>query len=241
LNRAERSLLWPTLAAGVIFALLCGLGAWQLARLAEKTALIEAASAQLTAPPGPLPDDLSRPETLDFRRVAVEGRLVGNRVLYRNGSSPAGRAGLRALAPLALDDGRMLLTDLGWLPLDRKGEPLPLPEDRLVVEGVLRTPRAPNWLTPANNPANNAWAWLDLPAMAEALGVAQLAPVLLRAESMRGNDGAPRLEGLERGPEAVDLENNHLEYALTWFALAGGMAVIYLLFVSRRRRRTGVP
>jgi surfeit locus 1 family protein len=37
-------------------------------------------------------------------------------------------------------------------------------------------------------------------------------------------------------PPAVTLVNNHLEYALTWFALAGGLIAIFLLFGFSRGR-----
>ena len=32
----------------------------------------------------------------------------------------------------------------------------------------------------------------------------------------------------------VDLRNDHLEYALTWFSLAGVLVVIYLIFHWRK-------
>ena len=241
LSRSRPSLLWPTLIAAFGFVLLSSLGAWQLVRLGEKNALIEAASARLAEPAETLPASLVPPAPLDFRRVTAEGRLVGDRVLYRIGASPAGRAGLRAVAPLRLDDGRSLLVDLGWLPLDRKGETIALPSVPVMVEGVLRKPEPPTWFTPANDPSGNAWRWLDLPAMAAALGIGEVEPMLLQAERIGAADAAPALPGLERGPVTADVANNHLQYAVTWFALAGGMAVIYLLFVSRHRSRKGVP
>jgi surfeit locus 1 family protein len=238
---AARSLLWPTLVAGLVVALLCGLGLWQLMRLDWKSALIADASARLAEAPSALPDELSDPEALDYRRVETQGRLLGDGVLYRSGSSPSGRAGLRALAPMQ-PSGRevVLLVDLGWLPLDRKDAPLAFPAGAIRVEGVLRAPEPPAWLTPDNDPAGNAWKWLDLPAMAAALQLPALAPVLLRSERIEAEDG-PALAELERGPVVLDLDNDHLHYAVTWFALAVAMAVIYLLFVSRHRRRKGTP
>jgi len=38
------------------------------------------------------------------------------------------------------------------------------------------------------------------------------------------------------GQTRTEMANNHLSYALTWFALAGALAVIYLLFALRLRR-----
>lgn len=240
-SKPVRSLLWPTLIAGIAVAALCGLGLWQLERMAWKSALIESMERQLAQPPVPLPRDLAELADLDFQRVTASGPLIGDRVLYYTASSPSGRAGLRALAPLRLADREAaLLVDLGWLPIDRRGALIALPDGEIRVEGVLRVPEPPNWLTPANDPAGNAWKWLDLPAMAQALDLPPMAPILLRAERLAAADGAPVLTELERGPSTVELRNDHLQYAMTWFALAAAMAVVYLLFV-RRRREKGAP
>lgn len=233
----RRSLFWPSLIAGCGVAVLCALGLWQLERLAWKSALIETLEHQLAEPPVPLPADLTGAPSLDFRRVTASGRLVGDRVLYLTAGSPTGRAGLRALAPLRLADrDEALLVDLGWLPINRKDEALALPGGELRLDGVLRAPEPPNWLTPVNDPLRNAWKWLDLPAMAAALDLPAVAPVMLRAERIDAADGTPVLAGLERGPATAELRNDHLQYAVTWFALAAAMAVVYILFIRRDRR-----
>ncbi|MGF1625844.1 MAG: SURF1 family protein [Alphaproteobacteria bacterium] len=238
----RHSLFWPSLIAGLLMAVPLGLGIWQLERLAWKTDLIQATERQIGQPPVPLPTDLADPDGLDFRRVTAIGRLVGDRVLYYTAGSPTGRAGLRALAPLQLADRELpLLVDLGWLPLDRKDAPFDLPSVEIRLEGVLRAPEPPGWLTPGNDPAANVWKWLDLPAMAAALGSPALEPVVLRAERIETADAAPALASLERGPITGALRNEHLQYAVTWFALAAGMAVVYLLFVRRHRREQGAP
>ena len=41
------------------------------------------------------------------------------------------------------------------------------------------------------------------------------------------------------GQTLLDLPNDHLQYAITWYALAVGLAVIYILFI--RRRAQGEP
>ena len=44
----------------------------------------------------------------------------------------------------------------------------------------------------------------------------------------------------EGGQTRLELPNNHLQYAITWFLLAGALVVIYLVYVRgayRRERR----
>ena len=81
----------------------------------------------------------------------------------------AGRAGVRLVAPLELDDGRVALVDRGWTPDD--GAPLERPEGVVTLEGLLRGPPAGNPFRPANRPEDNVWYWLDAAAMARAAGL----------------------------------------------------------------------
>ena len=39
------------------------------------------------------------------------------------------------------------------------------------------------------------------------------------------------------GKLVVNLPDNHLQYAITWFGLALGLAGVYALFIVRRLRR----
>ncbi|MEZ5667427.1 MAG: SURF1 family protein [Alphaproteobacteria bacterium] len=226
-----------TVAAVAAIAVLVGLGSWQLVRLGWKTDLIQRAEARLGAPAAALPGDLADPE-VDFLRVTVDGTVAAPGVLFRPGGSASGRAGLRAMA--AFDVGRSdgaVLVDLGWLPIDARGAAIPLPDGPVRIVGALRLPEPPGWLTGANDPNGNLWQSFDWPAMAAALGVPALVPALLRAETVSTPDGAPWVaDGLERGPVAIDLRNDHLQYALTWFALAVALAVIYLLLMRRSRK-----
>lgn len=238
-----RSLLWLTLVTGCAFLILLGLGFWQLARLDWKNELAATAAAQLEQAASGLPSDFTDIEALNFRHVTGSAQLIGERVLYRTGGSPTGRAGLRVLVPASFDGQTVpVLLDLGWIPLDHKDEPLSLPDGTITIVGVLLAPEPPNWLTPDNNPSTNSWKWLDLPAMAQALAVPSLAPMLLRAEQITTVDGAPLPDGvLERGPVTLELRNDHLQYALTWFTLAVAMAVIYVMLIHRNRRKKDKP
>jgi surfeit locus 1 family protein len=47
-------------------------------------------------------------------------------------------------------------------------------------------------------------------------------------------DATPNPGGLPLGGQTLlDLPNDHLQYAITWYALAAALAVIYILFVHR--------
>jgi surfeit locus 1 family protein len=58
------------------------------------------------------------------------------------------------------------------------------------------------------------------------------APFFLEAEKSDTPGGWP-----EGGQTRLELPNNHLQYAITWFLLAGAVVIIYLVYVRSAYRR----
>jgi surfeit locus 1 family protein len=100
----------------------------------------------------------------------------------------------------------------------------------LTMTGVLRAPDRATFVTPANQPQDNHWYSRDVPAMAKALGAPDSAPVMLMAETSTN----PQWKALIPAPIPADIPNRHLEYALTWFGLAGSLLAVYAAAVWRR-------
>jgi surfeit locus 1 family protein len=222
-------------------AILIALGTWQVQRLAWKTDLIATMDARLALPPANLSDLLAAGTPEDFRPVRVNGTFLHDHEMYLAARSYQSQLGYHVVTPLLLDGGgpgsQAVLVDRGWVPVDRQK-----PESRaagqlpgkVTVEGILRLPAKPGTFTPDNRPDQNMWYWPDLPAMGAHAGLAQVAPVLIEA-GPEANPGGLPIGGQTR----VNLPNDHLQYAITWYALAVTLVVIYL--VSRRRRTAGPP
>ncbi len=225
-----RPRLVPTLLAVPMLAILVTLGVWQLERLEWKTALIDRIEARLDAPAATLPAGIADPAAWEYRRVAVEGRFLHDRELYLAGRAHERRLGYHVVTPLVRADvpgDPVILVDRGWVPepaRDPATRPESLPAGTVRVEGIARLPAEPGWFTPDNRPAANEWYWRDLPAMAAAVGMAPAAPLFLEAAD-RDPDSLP-IGGRTR----IDLPNNHLQYALTWFALALALLAIYIAY-----------
>jgi surfeit locus 1 family protein len=102
------------------------------------------------------------------------------------------------------------------------------------VSGLLRLPpeRKPSWFLPDNKPDRNFWFWVDLPAMARWAGVdGPVAPYFVDAGPQANPGGLPI-----GGQTHIELPNDHLQYAITWFALAIGLTTVYLVFHHQRGR-----
>ena len=220
----------PTLVAALLLALLLGLGRWQLERAAEKSALLAALAAAAAAPAVEL-----SPEAARFARVRARGEWDAAHQFLLDAQPHAGRTGFRVLTPLTLADGTRLIVDRGWVAADldrRRLPPVALAARAVAVEGLLdEFPRAGLRAAPAPA-ASGAWPRTVLYPTAAELGAALGAPVhsrLLRL-APAAPDGFARdaTPSLGFGPE------RHQGYALTWFALAATLVVLWARLAVRR-------
>jgi len=138
-------------------------------------------------------------------------------------------------APARLSGGSIVVINRGFVPTDRK-EASSRPQGTLAgivdVVGVMRWPEVRAVFTPADEPNNNVWYLRDHRLMAQAKDWGMVAPFYIDQEAPLPPGGLPRA-----GPIRLELPNNHLQYALTWFGLALALAGVYLTWLVGRRRR----
>jgi surfeit locus 1 family protein len=232
--RRFRPTFWATLFTVPALAVLVALGIWQLQRLAWKDALIAERQARSAAPAMTLPAEIDDPEALAFTRVRVRGSFLHEAEMYLVARPLAGRPGLHVVTPLVLEDGRALLVDRGWVPEARK-DPATRAEGQLAgvveLEGLLRIGgwTGYSWLKPENQPAENVWYRVEPAAMAEAADLARaVTAVYLDAGPAENPGGLPK-----GGQTRVHMANDHLGYAITWFALAVALVAVYLIYHLR--------
>jgi surfeit locus 1 family protein len=228
-----RSTLGLTLAAGAAFLILLALGSWQLERRSWKTEIIAQREAALAAPPA----DIAVPQfqPTEFARIQATGRFAHEKSLYLTAQTLGDRVGYHIVTPLLLADGSALLVDRGFVPAEAK-DPLRRaagnPTGEVTVEGILRYSTPAGWFTPANQPAQNVWFRRDSAEMAAATGLGGTRPFFLLAGT------APNPGGLPIGTkERIEIRNDHLQYAITWYALAAALAAIYVALLRETRER----
>jgi surfeit locus 1 family protein len=207
-----------------------GLSAWQVQRLYWKRDLIAQSDAAVSAPPITLPRTAEDARRLEFRHVAVDGVFLHDKEIYLGASSGAGQVGYQVLTPLRDADGRFVFVNRGFIPSELK-DPPKRPAGQLAgavhVVGLLRVPptEKPNWFLPDNRPDRNYWFWVDLPAIAAADGLNNVAPFVIDADATPNPGSWPK-----GGVTRLDLPNDHLQYAITWFALAVAMVAVYVVY-----------
>lgn len=237
-------LIEATIFAFAGVAILIGLGIWQLDRKVWKENLILTLNTRLARAPEDLPPRESWPRLVpdsnEFTRVTFPAEfLAGEEALvYSAGSAfrpDVHGPGYWVFAPARLAGGSIVLVDRGFVPLDRKDLATRAQgalSGTIEVVGVLRWPETRGTFTPPDEPQNNVWYLRDPKAMAVAKKWDAAAPFYIEQESPVPPGGLPK-----PGKLVVNLPDDHLQYALTWFALALGLAGVYVTWLAGRLRR----
>jgi surfeit locus 1 family protein len=223
-----------TLACAVMFAILLGLGYWQLQRLHWKLGLIAEVHNRLTLSPVSLDRALAMGDAAQYRRVGLSGHFENAREVYVYTTGPHGGPAYHVLTPFVTDDGRTVLVDRGIVPVSRlapaaRAQGL-LAGERHIV-GVWHSPDARGIFTPQPDLAQRVWYSPDVKSIAAAEHLTLATDVLVEADATPNPGGWP-----EGGQTVVTFRNEHMQYALTWFGMAGGLLGVYLAFhISRGR------
>lgn len=232
-------LLGALAACGVTSAL----GAWQLARAAEKRALEMQQEHQRALPPlvaAELPRDAPALAEQMQRAVRLDGRWRAEDTVWLDNRSMTGRVGFYAVTPLVLADGRAVLVQRGWWPRDAAvrthiGASAP-PAGRVEVYGRIAAATShqfalgPEPATPGPIRQN-----LDLAAFAREIRLPLLPFVVLQEDDPEAAGKAA--DGLLRQwpPPPVDVYK-HYGYAFQWFALSTLVLGLYVWFRILRPR-----
>lgn len=234
----------PILAAvlGLIgLAILLGLGTWQVQRLHWKEGLLATIHSRMNAAPQPLSAMEARFRNtgdVDYWPVTAHGRFL-NQDERHFLATWHGQSGFDIYTPLQLDDDRVVFVNRGFVPYDRKDPATRKAgqvEGEVTVTGLARNPlsQKPSWLLPDNNLGENIFFWKDLDTMASSVGLSpdRMVPFFIDA------DKAPNPGGLPvGGVTVINLPNNHLQYAVTWYGLAATLAGVLLANLWPRLRR----
>lgn len=222
------------LAAVVGVGVTASLGWWQWDRAAQKLALQSALEARSSMPPvGVKEIEALRAgdESLQYRRVRLEGRWLADRTVFLDNRPMQSRTGFIVVTPLQWAGGAVLV-QRGWAPRnfeERTRLPeVPTPPGMVEIEGRIAPPPARlfEFDADASGPIRQN---IDLQKFSREIGVT-LAPI-----SVRQVDAAP--DGLLRDwpRPAVDVAT-HYGYVFQWWSMAALIAGLYVWYQLIRPR-----
>jgi cytochrome oxidase assembly protein ShyY1 len=223
----------------LVAALFARLGFWQLARMHEKQAMLDAAHVVAQQRQAlPLSAAANVPRSRDYDWSAGSGRFAALPPVLLDNQAHDERAGVRAYRVFVPDDAAPLLVELGWLPLsgDRRMPPVPRPEGAMRIAGLLAPPPSAGIATTVVQPQADGTLLtiaLDLPLLRRALALPSLAPRVLKLDPAIPLGYARDLDVL---PNTLPPER-HLGYAVQWFGLALAVLATALVLTFRKPRR----
>jgi surfeit locus 1 family protein len=251
-TKKRRSWLGLLIPALLVFAALMALGTWQLERKTWKEGLIAALTERLAAPPVALPAPATWPR-LDqardeYRRVKFAAAFDHDKeaLVYAAASSfrpdVAGAGpGYWIFTPARLPDGGTVIVNRGFVPEARKDAASRAAGQiagAVEIVGTMRWPDARHWFSAADDPLHNLWFTRDPLAIAAAKGLnqglASVAPFYVEQESPAPPGGLP-----QPGKLVVQLRNEHLQYAVTWYGLALVLVVVFVVWARSSFRDAG--
>lgn len=251
--RALRVIL--ALVAGVMFAGFFALGTWQVSRLQWKLALIERVDQRVHGAPVPAPSMAQWPllnaEADDYRPVQLSGVLLDGATTQVLASLERG-IGYWVVTPLCTADGGIVMINRGFIAAGIGGwKPQPAPPmaaaeackaatgPAVTVSGLLRLSEIAGRLR-ANEPARNYWYTRDVQAIARARGLSDVpvAPYFVDADAASAKVAGPVGEAQPVGGlTVISFVNNHLVYAVTWYALALMVAAATVWVIRDARKQ----
>ncbi|MBB4288751.1 surfeit locus 1 family protein [Rhizobium leguminosarum] len=222
----------------IALAILISLGTWQVERLHWKEGLLADIAARQAASPVPLADIeaiAAAGGDIEYRKVTATGRYINNKERHFF-ATWRGQTGYYIYTPLELADGRALFVNRGFVPFDNKEPEMRMQgqlTDQQTVTGLARSKLTgkPSWVVPDNDVAKNIFYWKDLDVMASSVGLekARVIPFFVDADSTPNPAGLPI-----GGVTQVDLPNDHLQYAFTWYGLAAVLVVVVVISWFRK-------
>jgi surfeit locus 1 family protein len=235
-----RPALWPTLFSLPVFILCLGLGAWQMERREWKRDILDRIAANQAAPVMAL-DALMKGDPLrhEYGKVRLAGTFLHDKEFFLAARSLKNKVGVHVVTALRTDDGRVVLLDRGWIPSEAKDPARRAAgqvQGRVDVTGIVRRNQERRQFAPDNAPDKNVWFHVDVPLMRKMAGAAP-DPALDRF--FLDADATPNPGGMPIGGQTrLDIPNDHLQYAITWFLIALALAGVYLAYHWENGRLT---
>lgn len=222
------------------FGTCVALGSWQVERLKWKEGIIAAlaeanAGATLTA----LPVDEAELKPLQFRKISLKGTWVnapqGTPGAVEFHLAPRywqDKFGYAIVTPFKLADDRVVMVNRGWVPAKKKEastRPETAVKGRATINGLVRIGAERNYMSPPNQPEKNIWFGRDVAAMADAANIKNVVPAMV---DIVGEQDAKQLPVPSDG--TIRLKNDHLSYILTWYGIALGILVIFVVYHRKK-------
>jgi surfeit locus 1 family protein len=216
----------------ITILLLISFGNWQLARLGEKENFITSIETNIAAPAIMLSDFKTTPP--NYSKISISGDFLPHKDVYLYGRRTAypEKDGYYLLSAFVADNSQIYMVSRGWFPHSAKDK-LDTSAYQPIenIEGIVLPSEKKNFFVPDNDQKNNIWFTLDLQMATEVLGTTNANFYIMQINS----DSLPEGVAPLTTKHLSKVRNDHLEYAITWYSLAGCLFIMFMVSSCKKK------
>jgi surfeit locus 1 family protein len=205
----------------LFITLFCSLGTWQLYRLQWKQDLISQISEGLKSSPIQYSQNIKK----HYQRVTLEGKYDFENQIYLYSLNEKGQPGFDVLTPFETINKDNILINRGWVKKELKNDP-EINYSTKNITGMLRKANRKNIFTPDNDIKKNIWFSVNLEDVRK-ITDKKFNKFIVYLEDKNINTPKPK-------KITIDVPNNHLKYAITWYLISISILFYYLYFRKKR-------
>ena len=211
------------LFVALFISLFCALGTWQLYRLQWKMELISEITFGLNSTPITYSNSIKK----NYQRVISDGSYNFKDQIYLYSLNEKGKPGFDVITPFETLGKEIVLVNRGWIPKEFKELPkINSMQGNTKITGLLRKIYKANIFKPDNDIINNIWFSVNLDDLEKFTGK-KFGNFIIYLEDQEMKAPLPR-------KITVEVPNNHLKYAITWYSIAISILLYYLYFRKKK-------
>ena len=201
-----------------VITLFCALGTWQLVRLQWKNNLIDQISEGLKSSPIKYSDKVK----VNYQRVVIEGKYNFEKQIYLYSLNDKGQPGYDVITPFEGLSSENVLVNRGWIKSNLKNSDIINKTTDNKIQGLILRNIKPNIFKPENDTEKNIWFSINLEQIKKVTDK-NFSNYILYLEDQKINIPKPK-------KITIDLPNNHLKYAITWYSISISIFAYFLYF-----------
>ena len=201
--------------------LFCSLGTWQLYRLQWKQDLINQISEGLNSTPIQYSQNINK----NYQRVTLVGKYNFKNQIYLYNLNKKGQPGFDVITPFETLNKENVLINRGWIKKEFTNNPR-INYFSKNIKGLLKESNKKNIFTPENDLKENIWFSINLNEIQKLTGK-KFNKFIVYLEDEKINTPKPK-------EITIDLPNNHLKYAITWYSISISILFYFLYFRKKQ-------
>ncbi len=198
------------------------MGTWQLYRLQLKENLINQIRDGLNSEPIKYSHLIDK----NFQRVYLVGKYDFKNQIYLYSLNEKGQPGYDVITPFKTSLNKNVLINRGWISKDKKEKPEINYHKNNKIQGFLKNKSKKNIFKPENDIKNNIWFSINIDQIQNFTGKSFSNHVVYLDDDIIDIPSPKKI--------SIDVPNNHLKYAITWYSISISILFYFLYFRKKQ-------